>query len=45
MEESRKVSHYQQRYVFDCLPALMNNTVYTESNNEIDLAPITEEEF
>ncbi len=46
MEESRKVSHYQQRYVFDCLQAFNDqHRLHLNQTYEIDLAPITEEEF
>lgn len=46
MEESRKVSQYQQRYVFACLQAFNEqHRLQLNQTYDIDLAPITEEEF
>ncbi|GAK55490.1 hypothetical protein U27_02324 [Candidatus Vecturithrix granuli] len=46
MEESRKVSQYQQRYVFACLQAFNEqHRLHINETYNIDLAPITEEEF
>ena len=46
MEEGRKVSQYQQRYVFACLQAFNEqHRLHLNQTYDIDLAPITEEEF
>lgn len=46
MEESRKVSHYQQRYVFACLEAFnKQHRLHLNDAYNIELPAFTEEEF